>query len=326
MPQKVQPTSRIGLPPGVAADGPRTQAVRARPARVCVMCSELDLQIRAISARIITAHPSVPCIACRKCRPDHHVSLCVLPQKEWKGVVNAEATYLCRVVGAPGTLPIDVGNLDGDIPQTNRRIWVDLWLCGRGSRSQKQDSGNCGAGAKRRDDQFFAVVGGVHDVSLFFGRALRLGRSHRYEQATRNTAHATVKPQPHPKTAEWLRSAWGAVLPIEAGKESVVPRNRLRRNVSQSSDASEADCPATGFVSKKLSAFADGWMRRRSGIPVRPASSKSRRRGYNFDARGLGTGQDAWQGDDRHGRGPLGSAGWINRPQRKRSRRSCSSG
>jgi hypothetical protein len=39
-------------------------------------------------------------------------------------------------------------------------------------------------------------------------------------------------------------------------------------------------------VSKKLSAFADGWMRRRSGIPVRPASSNSRRRGYNFDARG----------------------------------------
>jgi hypothetical protein len=76
-------------------------------------------------------------------------------------------------------------------------------------------------------------------------------------------------------------SAWGAVLPIEAGKESVVPRNRLRRNVSQSSDPSEADCPATGFVSKKLSAFADGWVRRRSGIRVRPASSNSRRRGYN---------------------------------------------
>ena len=90
----------------------------------------------------------------------------------------------------------------------------------------------------------------------------------------------------------------------DGGKESVVPRNRLRRNVSQSSDASEADCPATGFVSKKLSAFADGWVRRRSGISVRPAASNSRRRGYNFDAQGLGTGQDAWQGDDRHGRGP----------------------
>src|SRR4030081_1795086 len=116
------------------------------PARaVRVMCSELDLRIGAISARIIAVHPSVPCVARRKCRPDHHVSLCVLPQKEWKGVVNAEATCLCRVEGAPGALPIDVGNLDGDIPQTNLRIWVDLWLCGRGSRTRKHDSGNCGA-------------------------------------------------------------------------------------------------------------------------------------------------------------------------------------
>ena len=72
-----------------------------------------------------------------------------------------------------------------------------------------------------------------------------------------------------------VESAWGAVLPIEAGKESVVPRNRLRRNVPQSSDASEADCPATGFVSKKLSAFADGWVRRRSGERAETAGQRT---------------------------------------------------
>ena len=71
------------------------------------------------------------------------------------------------------TLPIDVGNLDGDTPQTNLRIWAELWHCDRGSRTQKQDSGNCGAGdgCTKTGDQFLAVVGGVHDAFHFFGRA-----------------------------------------------------------------------------------------------------------------------------------------------------------
>ena len=36
----------------------------------------------------------------------------------------------------------------------------------------------------------------------------------------------------------------------------------------------KTDCPATGFVSKKLSAFADGWVRRPSGILAEPLPPK----------------------------------------------------
>jgi hypothetical protein len=77
-----------------------------------------------------------------------------------------------------------------------------------------------------------------------------------------------------------VESAWGAVLPIECLSRRMHPKPTV---------------PQRGFVSEKLSDLADGWVRRRSGIPVRPASSNSRRRGYNFDAQGLGTGQDGRQ-------------------------------